>query len=222
MPVSKTYNPQAQYNYTTPLMMEEPNIQTWEKRLRNQRGGEIRRKLITDALGPSAWLGARQTFGYRWCGEDTLNWGELERWIQINWFRHLLEKPSGYANVDTFRGYNDLQRIIESPRLYKLGELYSFRNAAVVQHFLKIHSNLIEVLLEAYPYLEKHFRPNLQIELEVVNDSEVPNRRQLFAYIITSVSVDEGLSRLNSFDNEWFLDQLDRIDDLFNFDIEFV
>lgn len=118
--------------------------------------------------------------------------------------------------------YDALQDIVTTTRLYKLDELYSFRDAAAVQRFLQTHPHLIDVLFEAYPYLLKHFRPDPQVALEVVSDPETEGSGELFAYILTSLSVAEARARLDGLDEEWFLDQLDRVGDLFNFNLEFV
>jgi hypothetical protein len=112
--------------------------------------------------------------------------------------------------------------IIESQRLHQLEEMYSLRNATTVRRFLHVHPQLIEVLLEARIYLQKYFGLDPQVTLEVVSDPEVEGVEELFAYIFTSLPVDEALARLDRLDEEWFLDQLDRVDGRFNFDLEFV
>ena len=104
--------------------------------------------------------------------------------------------------------------------LHKLEEMYSFRNKAAVQRFLQIHPHLIEIILEAYPYLVKHFGPNPQVMLEVVRDPEAEeDSEQLFAYILNSLPADEALKRLDKLDDEWFLGQFDRVGKLFNFNL---
>ena len=103
----------------------------------------------------------------------------------------------------------------------QLEKVYSFRNAEAVRRFLQTHPHLIEVILEAYPYLVKYFGPNPQVMLEVVGDPEAEGLEELFAYILTSLPVDEALARLDKLDQEWFLDQLDRIGGQFNFNLEF-
>jgi hypothetical protein len=103
----------------------------------------------------------------------------------------------------------------------QLEKVYSFRNAEAVRRFLQTHPHLIEVILETYPYLVKYFGPNPQVMLEVVGDPEAEGLEELFAYILTSLPVDEALARLDKLDQEWFLDQLDRIGGQFNFNLEF-
>jgi len=95
-------------------------------------------------------------------------------------------------------------------------------NVAAVGRFLHTHPQLIEVLLEASVYLQKHFGPDPQVTLEVVSDPEVEGVEELFAYILTSLPVNEALARLHRLDEEWFLDQLDRVGGRFNFNLEFV
>ena len=95
-------------------------------------------------------------------------------------------------------------------------------NAAAVGRFLHAYPQLIEVLLEAYVYLQKYFGPDPQVTLEVVSDPEVEGVEELFTYILTSLPVNEALARLDKLDEEWFLDQLDRVGGRFNFNLEFV
>jgi hypothetical protein len=119
----------------------------------------------------------------------------------------------------------DIQRVLditESQRLHQIEEMYSLRHAATVRRFLHVYPHLIQVLLEAHVYLQKYFGPDPQVALEVVSDPEVEGLEELFAYILTSLPVDEALARLDKLDEEWFLDQLDRVDGRFNFNLEFV
>jgi hypothetical protein len=111
--------------------------------------------------------------------------------------------------------------IIESQRLHQLEEMYSLRHAAAVRRFLRAYPQLSEILLEARVYLQKYFGPDPQVTLKVVSDPEVEGVEELFAYILTSLPVDDALARLDKLDEEWFLDQLDRVGGRFNFNLEF-
>ncbi len=117
--------------------------------------------------------------------------------------------------------YATLLDVIESQRLHRLEEIYSLRDAATVRRFLHVCPQLVEVLLEARVHLQKYFGPDPQVTLEVISDPEAESIDELFAYIHTSLPVDEALARLDRLDEEWFLDQLDRIDGQFNFNLEF-
>jgi hypothetical protein len=112
--------------------------------------------------------------------------------------------------------------ITREAQLHQLEEIYSRRQLAAVRRFLRTHPQLVDILLEAYVYLQRHFGPDPQVVLEVVSDPEVEDWDELFAYILTSLPADQTLAQLDRFDQEWFLDQLDRTQGLLNFDVEFV
>lgn len=183
----------------------------------------LKERVLDDALGASIWQSFQQTFGYRWRGEDTLDWGDPGNWIQIKWIRCLVQSPpvEGFINTRLIQ-YDALREILESSRLRQIEEIYSLRDPATAWRFLHTHPQLIEVLLEAHVYLQKYFGPDPQVALAVVSDPEVEGMEELFAYILTPLPVDEALARLNRLDEEWFLDQLNRVGGRFNFNLEFL
>lgn len=85
--------------------------------------------------------------------------------------------------------YVTLLDTIESQDVYRLEEIYSFRDAATVRRFLHACPQLVEVLLEAHVYLQKHFGPDPQVTLRVVSDPEAESTDELFAYIHTSIGL---------------------------------
>jgi predicted HTH domain antitoxin len=103
----------------------------------------------------------------------------------------------------------------------KLEDQYIFRDVAV-RRFLQVHPHLIEFLLDAFPHLQKHFGPSPRVELEVIHDPEIGPEGELIAYILTPLSVDKAQARLDRLDDEWLLDELDRVDGLLNFSLEFI
>lgn len=107
------------------------------------------------------------------------------------------------------------------PEMVKLEEPYVLRDLQV-QQFLQTHPHLVELLLEAVPYLQRHFGPSPRVDLEVIRDPEIGPAGELIAHILTSLSVDQAQARLDRLDDEWLLDQLDRVGGLLNFDLEFV
>ncbi len=109
-----------------------------------------------------------------------------------------------------------------SQRLHALETSYRFRRAIAVRRFLQAYPHLVEFLHEARPYLKKHFGSELEVALEVVSDPEATDAKQLFAYIRTALPVDMALAQLDRLDEEWFLDRLDRVGGLFNFNLEIV
>jgi hypothetical protein len=187
-------------------------------------------KNVLDILGASIGWPSQLTVNYRLKGTDTFTWGDQNRWIEIKHLVGLLslrEETFSEESTETHmieyvvlldtaeRGRLSLQRMF----VHQLEEIYSFRNVEAVRRFLHAHPHLIEVILEAYPYLVRHFGPNPQVMLEVVRDPEAERSEQLFAYILTSLNADEALDRLDRLDEEWFLDQFDRVGNLFNFNL---
>lgn len=181
-------------------------------------------KQIVNALGPCVGSVPPLTLHYWVKGEDTLTWGDQSYWMEIKGIGSLLslhEESTVFNELHAIQygALLDVSSLLDDMR--QLEEIYSFRNDAAVQRFLYSYPQLAKVLLEAHVYLKKHFGPEPQVTLEVVSDPEVEGWDELFAYILTSLPVDEALARLNRLDEEWFLDQLDRVDGLLNFNLEF-
>jgi hypothetical protein len=222
MTLSTAYTLEPKYDTAVLPIQDEPDVEIWRAPVRPGPGREALGKFVLDALAPSVWQVFQRTSSYRQKGEDTLSWGDPDDWIQIKWVRCLVDTlPRYFPNC--LGQYGALRNVIGNARLPKLEEMYTFRNAAAVRSFLLAHLPLIGVLAEAHPYLSKYFGPNPQVALEVVSDPEADEGQdQLFAYILTSLPVDEALAKLDSLDEEWFLDQLDQVDGLFNFNLEFI
>ncbi len=211
------YLSQVEYASTMPFMLNGPDAEAWRKQVLVGFDRETLSKHILDVLGASAWQTARQTFCYRWRGEDTLTWGDLDNWILIKWLLECLIES--HFKSPCLEQYSTLRSITQSTRLHRLAEMYTFHDAATVSSFLSAHSHLIEILFEAYPHLLEHFGPDLKVMLKVVGDPEAEDVERLFAYLLTSLPPEEALIRLDSLDEEWFLDQAERVGALFNFNL---
>jgi predicted HTH domain antitoxin len=112
-------------------------------------------------------------------------------------------------------------RLLEMDADEELEKRYVFRDAQV-RRFLQAHPHLTGFLLEAFPYLQKHFGPSPRVELEVIRDPEIGPTGELIAYILAPLPVDEAQTRLDRLDDEWLLDELDRVDGLLSFNLEFI
>jgi len=115
----------------------------------------------------------------------------------------------------------DIPVVLSQNMTRALERFYSIRSAAAVRRFLHSYPELLEVLLEAHIHLRRCFGSDLQVILEVVSDPEVEGLEELFAYIHTRLPVAEAMAQLDKLDEEWFLDQLDRVDGHLNFNLEF-
>ncbi|MFH2103451.1 MAG: hypothetical protein ABIJ39_08890 [Chloroflexota bacterium] len=99
--------------------------------------------------------------------------------------------------------------------------IYTFRNSGEVKKFLIDHKRIFSVLWDARPVVEEFFGNNVSISLEVVNDPEAANVKQLFGYInVASFPPGEAFERFSAFDEAWFLKQFDLTGGLFNFNLE--
>jgi hypothetical protein len=120
--------------------------------------------------------------------------------------------------------YRKIQRqrkLKDNQFLYALKKSYNMPNSSDVAIFLDRHLNLVDFLLESAKQIRIYF-PSEELSLEVVSDPETAGNEELFVYILTSLPAKDALEKLNEFDDQWFLDQLDLTDGLFNFNLRFV
>jgi hypothetical protein len=106
--------------------------------------------------------------------------------------------------------------------LCKIEQLYSLPDANRIREFIIAHQQLADLLIEAYPLIEKHFGLGTEVVLEVFVDPEEEDFVELFGNIRTSLSPEAALEQLDKFDEEWFLDQIEKTDGKLNFNIEFI
>ena len=104
---------------------------------------------------------------------------------------------------------------------HSLAFWYLLQNQERVFLFLDDYSDLVPILLEAYPQIQEHF-PDHQVCLEVVSDPEIPNSEYLRAYIQTKLDADEAFQRLKSFDRAWWLENFHVAQDKLLIDIAFL
>jgi len=101
-----------------------------------------------------------------------------------------------------------------------LEEKYEIQNPSPVAAFLCEHTELIGFLInEAYLEIRKRF-PHEKLILELFFDSG--DSQELFLDILTSLSAEEGLKKIDELDEQWFLDQTDKINGLFNYSIRYI
>jgi len=111
-------------------------------------------------------------------------------------------------------------RVAESA-LREIARLYEMAEPPAIEAFLGAHPVVVELLLEAWRHIDSCFAPAPQVRLELVQDPEDDAEPELFAYIRTSLSVEEALAKLRQFDDEWFLDRVHRVAGQLEFSVEF-
>jgi hypothetical protein len=105
-------------------------------------------------------------------------------------------------------------------QLQLLELIYSFRKPREVKRFLETYKFLAPLLIEAYFEIGKHF-PNPRIFLEIDIDPEETNDQQLVAFVATNYSPNEAIRKLKQFDEDWWLDALDRAQKRLCINVEF-
>jgi hypothetical protein len=98
---------------------------------------------------------------------------------------------------------------------------YILQKSSCVINFIKEHQELISLLNEAYKELRKYFLSE-DLRLKLVSDPEIAGDQQLFVYIFTALPVTDALKNIDEFDEQWWLDRVDRANGLLNFNLRFV
>lgn len=101
-----------------------------------------------------------------------------------------------------------------------LERLYTFRGRPEVLWFLGRYPFLVPLVLEAYSKIGDYF-PLSQVFLEVFTDPEGIDEDQLVMFIATDLTPDEAVSRLDEFDEDWWLDALDQAQGKLCINVEF-
>ena len=121
-----------------------------------------------------------------------------------------------------------IQQIVETatarntePSIKTIEQFYAFRRPLEVSEFLEAHPFLLPLLVEAYDKIVECFGPHPEVILEVVTDPEAMDGRSLFAFIQTSLSPEEALSKLDRLDQEWWLDSSARSENSLCIHVEF-
>ena len=92
----------------------------------------------------------------------------------------------------------------------------------LVSGFVRQRPAITKILLDAIDIIPDYFGSNANVFLELVNDTEFGDDKQIFAYIRTSMSAKDAGQQLEQFDNDWFLQRIDQVDGEFNFNLQFV
>jgi hypothetical protein len=100
---------------------------------------------------------------------------------------------------------------------------YTISNSQLmsIERFLDKHKDIADLVLEAHAKIRDFFTSETLL-LELISDINIEGGEELFVYIQTYLSVEEAVEKINDFDEQWFLDQLNRTKGLFNFNLRFL
>jgi hypothetical protein len=89
-----------------------------------------------------------------------------------------------------------------------LDRLYSLRKPIQVRKFLSEHAFLVPLLVAAHDVTTRYFAP-LSLVLDVIADPETIDDQQLVLFVAVQLKPAEAFTRLQRFDDEWWLDAMD-------------
>lgn len=142
---------------------------------------------------------------------------QLRRWLDLETNLTGRARFLDYPQQDFFVG---TVPAIDTTKLGQIGSLYSIHDYEEVLNFVKKNVFLIDILLDAFPKLQKYFGMDVKVDLVLRTDPE-EYYQELFGYIKTSRSIDESHASLEEFDDHWFLDRLNATRGLLNFNLVF-
>jgi hypothetical protein len=103
--------------------------------------------------------------------------------------------------------------------LLELDDYYQIEDWDSIGKFLIKNKDLISFLKEAAREISKVFSNDTEIRLELIKDPEISDDIELFATILTDLSVEKALKKVNDIEDNWFLDKLELAQGRFNFDV---
>jgi hypothetical protein len=103
--------------------------------------------------------------------------------------------------------------------LLELDDYYQIEDWDSIGKFLIKNKDLISFLKEAAREIRKVFSDDTEIRLELIKDPEISDDIELFATILTDLSVEKALKKVNDIEDNWFLDKLELAQGRFNFDV---
>jgi hypothetical protein len=103
-----------------------------------------------------------------------------------------------------------------------LGNLYDIEDSEAVTAFLTQNAFLRDLLVEAHGKIVEFFGEGTNVHLELVDDPDLGEDRQLYAVIFTSLATKDAIPLQESLDNAWWLDNLERASGKFNIIVEYV
>jgi hypothetical protein len=101
----------------------------------------------------------------------------------------------------------------------ELDAWYVIDDREQVQHYLDRHPHLVPLLRDVVDAVRRYFRSDDVLHLEAIDDEET-RTEQLYVIVSTSFSRGEAEAQLDRFDEEWWLDALDRTKGDLTVDVE--
>jgi hypothetical protein len=107
----------------------------------------------------------------------------------------------------------------------KLGLLfhkYEIAKVEEVKNFLSKHRFLISLIEEIPSRIYNYFGENQKLALRVSFEPEYPNSSELWIEILTELSATDAMPLLEKFDEDWWLENLERANYKLNITLKFI
>lgn len=103
-----------------------------------------------------------------------------------------------------------------------LSSLYHLEEPDLIAEFVQQNSFLVELLAEAPRHLNSVFGADTELALQLSQDPEDVDSRELFINILTTLSAQDAFPLLERLDDEWWLDVSGRVDGKLNIRLRYV
>jgi hypothetical protein len=122
------------------------------------------------------------------------------------WLQDLREESTSVS-------YSNQRKLLALERLN-----FVYKDKTKVLDFLERNTELLDLILEAYPVVRRHFRFD-QLLLKLHWEPETSEEDCLILAISTSLKAEEALIELKKIDDEWWLDNMHRAEDKLSIDL---
>jgi hypothetical protein len=139
---------------------------------------------------------------------------------QINHGSGLLETGGEWVELPPSASIEQTRHAANQHELAYVTFLYSYNDEFLVRAYLKKYPFLVRLLVDAYPHLRSRFGTKTGLWLDLVEDDEAGSF-ELFAIARTSMSVEDGMAAMESFDVGWWFEHARLADGKLNFDLEY-
>jgi hypothetical protein len=103
-----------------------------------------------------------------------------------------------------------------------LAKDYVIKNPSEVADFIGENLFLLELLEEIPDQIFRCFGYNQKLRLEILSEPDFPDSIELWVSVLTELSALESRQIMDKFDENWWLDNLDRADCKLNVTVKYV
>jgi hypothetical protein len=103
-----------------------------------------------------------------------------------------------------------------------LAKDYIIENPKEVADFIGDNLFLLEILEEIPNKIYRYFGNNQNLALKVSSEPDFPDSKELWVSVLTKLSAQESRQMMDNFDENWWLENLDRADCKLNITLKYV